>query len=332
MLYQKLIFIKKYFKLKSNIYYMAIKLQSKSNVIEFYKIILKNMNEVIGSEVMVDNVKSKKWSIGKWWLIGVLVAWWFAVQSILNPTPLVAGWDNNIDWTSFSENFSKKYEKCWNYTKNKCAEVSPEFTFLWDQEIDIDFFKRNNITDNNGGIKLTDNGHTVLIKDWDITQEAIFWKEVRKIFKNDAGELSVVNSHWETTRYKITKVNNGMTYLEKQEKIEVTYSIDWENFQSIEKMEQTIKSLDLWWKVWKIIDIDNENWEVYNLFFNWKKIPFGHLMPDTRYVVLTKEWKLTIKDKSVNWKAWNVTIFQLTMDLNWEISAKQIEREFVYKK
>lgn len=37
MLYQKLIFIKNYFTVKSNEYYMAIKLHSKSNVIEFYK-------------------------------------------------------------------------------------------------------------------------------------------------------------------------------------------------------------------------------------------------------------------------------------------------------
>jgi len=294
------------------------------------------MSEVMNSNVNSNfnsNVENKKGSIGKAGsIVTAIVAWGFAVNILLNPTPAIAEWFNN-DWTKFSEDFSKKYEKCWDSVKNKCAEVSDKFTFIWDQEVDIDFFDRNNIIWNNGNITLIDNWYTVIIKeDWSpVVKEAVFWKEVQKILKNEKWELLIKYNDWKTSKYKITKITNWMTSLEKIEDYKITFSVDWEHFYSLDKMNEKIKTLDLGWKEWKIINLDNENGEVYELFYNGKKIPW-FLDANTKEVSLDKEGKLIIKDKTINWKMWEITIYQLSIDKNGNISKEKIKRKFVYKK
>jgi len=264
--------------------------------------------------------------LSKWTLaITGVVAW--AVFSL-------AWWDNNIDWTSFSEivwTNKTSYEKCWDYNKNKCVESSPEFTFIWDQEVDIDMFDRSDIIWNNWNIKLIDNWHTVNIIDWAMSKTAVFWKDINKIFKDNDWKLVIENQNWEKKYYIIEKVKNWITNL--KEYFKVTISIDWwKTFIDTDELDKITKTLDLWWREWEFIEIDNENWEVYKLYYNWKIIPLGFLNADTKEIFLDKEGMLIIKDKSINWKKWETTIFKLSKNLEGEILAEKVKREFVYKK
>jgi len=256
--------------------------------------------------------KSKIWKSDS--VVNLLAAASFTVYSLLDPTPIMA--EDKPKCGNYIKNK-------WDYAKNKCVEVSPEFTFLWDQKIDIDFFDNNKIIWNNGNIKFIDNWYPVNILDWAMAKEAVFWEEVEKIFKDKNWKLVIENKKWEKKYYTIEKVKNGMTNLKEYFKVE--FSVDWVNFQSLDKMDKKIKTLDLWWKVWQAIKIDNENGEIYNLSYNWTIINLGgSLDSNTDNVKLTKEWFLIITDKSINWKKWNEISFELQKDNKWNISVKKI--------